>query len=190
MKRYFRTVFICFLLTACVPGASQHAKFYNLKTETNTVISNSYRNSIAVQRIQMPKFMDRPQIISHQKGKAEIAISEYNRWVEPLSVLYTRTLAENISTMLPNAPIKMSGSDDSFNRVISINIVKMDSSWNDKATLKAWYTVRNGKREILVSKKFSDSIPMGHSYENLVKVHSQLLANLSKAIADTLVNNE
>lgn len=174
------------LLSSCMPGASQTARFYNLKTESNFTISETYKNSVGILRIQIPKFMDKPQIISQNKGNPEVNISEYNRWVEPLSVLYTRTLVENLSVLLPNAPIKMSTRDDSFNRVILVDIVKLDTSWQDKGILEAWYTIKTRNGQVLASKKFSDSITMGNSYEDLVKTHSKLLGNLSKAIANTL----
>ena len=80
----------------------------------------------------------------------------------------------------------MSTRDDSFNRVILVDIVKLDTSWQDKGILEAWYTIKTGNGQILASKKFSDSVPMGNSYEDLVKTHSKLLGNLSKAIANTL----
>ena len=185
MKRIV-TISLCFLLAACVPGSSQTAKFYNLKTESKLRVSETYKNSVGVLRVQMPKFMDKPQIISQYKGNAEVMISEYNRWIEPLAVLYTRSLVSNLNSLLPNAPIKMSTGDDSFKRIILVDIVKLDMLWQDKGTLEAWYTIKTGNRQILANKKFIHSIPLKNSYENLVDTHSRLLESLSEAIAKTL----
>ena len=186
MKK-IKTIALCFLLSACIPGSSQTAKFYNLKTESKLIISEAYKNSVGVLRVQIPKFMDKPQIISQHKENDEVTISEYNRWVEPLAVLYTRSLVSNLSSLLPNAPIKMSHGDDSFERIILVDIVKLDMLWQNRGTLEAWYTIKTGKGQVLANKKFVDSIPLKNSYEDLVKAHSYLLENLSKSIATTLM---
>ncbi len=178
---------LCFLLSACVPGSSQTAKFYNLKTESNLIISETYKNSVGVLRVQVPKFMDKPQIITQHKENTEVTVSEYNRWVESLAVLYTRSLVGNLNSLLPNAPIKMSHGDDSFERIVLVDIVKLDMLWQDKGTLEAWYTIKTGNGRVLANKKFVDSMPLKNSYEDLVKAHSRLLENLSKSIARTLV---
>lgn len=189
MKRIV-TISLCFLLSACLPGSSQTAKFYNLTIESKLSISETYKNSVGILRVQMPKFMDRPQITSQYKGNAEVTISEYNRWVEPLAILYTRSLAGNLSLLLPNAPIKISTGDDSFERIILVDIMKLDMLWQDKGTLEAWYIIKTGKGQVLANKKFINSIPLKDSYENLVKTHSLLLESLSKSISKTLTECE
>ena len=191
MKKNFSAVAICFLTAGCVlGGGSPDSKFYNPISEVNTVLSEKYTNSVAVLRVQIPKFMDKPQIISRNKEDVQISISEYNRWVEPLSVLYSRTLAENLNTLLPNAPVEMFEGNYSPSRYVSVDIVKLDALWNYKIVLDAWYTIKTDKDKILVRRKFSDSVPLGDNYENLVKAHSKLIGNLSKSIADSLVKYE
>ncbi|MBR1734560.1 MAG: membrane integrity-associated transporter subunit PqiC [Alphaproteobacteria bacterium] len=187
IKTVINTIALCFLLSACVPGESQTAKFYTLKSENKDIISEKYKNSVCVSRVHMPKFMDKTQIISQSKGKSEIIVSEYNRWVEPLSILYTHYLIENLSTLLPNSPVKISTGADSFNRYVAVDIVKLEFLWNVRGTLEAWYTIKTGNGQVLECKKFTDSMSMGNRYEDLVKVHSKLLGNLSKTIAKNLV---
>ena len=81
----------------------------------------------------------------------------------------------------------MSHGDDSFERIVLVDIVKLDMLWQDKGTLEAWYTIKTGNGRVLANKKFIDSVPLKNSYEDLVKAHSRLLENLSKSIARTLV---
>ena len=168
-------------------GVSQNSRFYSPISEVTASMSDSYTNSVAILRVQMPKFIDKPQIISRNKGDVQISVSEYNRWVEPLSILYTRTLVENLNTLLPNAPVEMFKGNNSLNRRVFVDIVKIDALWNYKVILEAWYTIETEKDQILVRRKFSDSIPLGDNYENLVRVHSKLIGNLSKSIADSLI---
>ena len=179
---------VCFLISGCVHGGvSQNSRFYSPISEVTASMSDSYTNSVAILRVQMPKFIDKPQIISRNKGDVQISVSEYNRWVEPLSILYTRTLVENLNTLLPNAPVEMFKGNNSLNRRVFVDIVKIDALWNYKVILEAWYTIETEKDQILVRRKFSDSIPLGDNYENLVRVHSKLIGNLSKSIADSLI---
>lgn len=188
MKKNCLAIAMCFLISGCIPGGSSpNSKFYNTTSEIDSALSNTYANSIAVFRVQMPKFMDKPQIVSRNKEDVLISVSEYNRWVEPLSVLYTRTLEENLCTLLPNAPIQMFTGNHSPSRHISVNVIKLDTLWNYKIVMDAWYTIKTEKDQVIICRKFSDSIPLKNSYEDLVQVHSKLLKNLSKSIADSLV---
>ena len=190
-KNCLATIAICFLISGCIPGVSQSSKFYNTTSETDSALSSTYANSVAVLRVQVPKFMDKPQIISRNKGDIQVSVSEYNRWVEPLSVLYTRTLAENLNELLPNAPVEtVSAENYPSSRRVFVDIVKLDTLWNYKVTLDAWYTIKTDKDQLIVRRKFSDSIPLKDSYEDLVKVHSKLLGNLSKSIADSLIKHD
>ena len=188
MKKKCSAIAVYFLISGCVPGGvSQNSRFYSPISEVTASISDSYTNSVAIMRVQMPKFIDKPQIISRNKGDVQISVSEYNRWVEPLSILYTRTLVENLNTLLPNAPVEMFKGNNSLNRRVFVDIVKIDALWNYKVVLDAWYAIKTEKDQILVRRKFSDSIPLGDNYENLVRVHSKLIGNLSKSIADSLI---
>lgn len=188
MKKNCLAIAICFLLSGCIPGgSSQDSKFYNTTSEIDSVLSNTYANSVAVFRVQMPKFMDKPQIISRNKEDVQISVSEYNRWIEPLSVLCTRTLAENLNALLPNAPVEIALGNYPSSRLVFVDIVKLDALWNHKVILDTWYTIKTDKDEIVVRRKFSDSIPLKNSYADLVKAHSKLLGNLSKSIADSLI---
>jgi len=190
MNKNCSVIAICFLISACVPGVSQSSKFYNTTSEVDSVLSTTYSNSVAVLRVQMPKFMDKPQIISRNREDVQVFVSEYNRWIEPLSMLYTRTLVENLNTLLPNAPVEIFMGNNSPSRYVFVDVVKLDTLWNSKITLDAWYTIKTYKDQLIIRRKFSDSIPLKNSYEDLVRVHSKLLGNLSKSIADSLIKHD
>ncbi|MBR6231876.1 MAG: membrane integrity-associated transporter subunit PqiC, partial [Alphaproteobacteria bacterium] len=105
--RFLKILMLCFLLTACVFGTSKTSKFYTLRSEPSLSISSSYKSFVGVMRVQLPKYMDRPQIVTQNKNSPEILISEYNRWIENPSVLVTRVVVEDLSMFLPSAQIKM-----------------------------------------------------------------------------------
>ena len=142
--RFLKILMFCFLLTACVFGTSKTSKFYTLKSESSPSISNSYKSFVGVMRVQLPKYMDRPQIVTQNKNSPEMVISEYNRWIENPSVLATRILVEDLSALLPSAQIKMNQYGlEQFDRVISVEIVKMNAVLGEKITSEAWYTIKN-----------------------------------------------
>jgi len=186
--RFLKILTLCFLLTACVFGTSQTSKFYTLTSEPSPSISNSYKSFVGVVRVQLPKYMDRPQIVTQNKNSPEMVISEYNRWIENPSVLAMRVLVEDLSALLPSAQIKMNQYGlEQFDRVISVEVVKMNAVLGEKITLEAWYTIKNRAGRLLARQKFSDSVQIGNSYDDLANGYSKLLTKLSQAIAHALI---
>ncbi len=55
--------------------------------------------AIAVGRIDMPAYTDRPQIVT-RKGTNELHFSEYNRWAESLTESFSRALGQNLGALL------------------------------------------------------------------------------------------
>ena len=183
-----KVVTLCFLLTACILGTSQTSKFYTLTSEPGPSISNSYKSFVGVMRIQLPKYTDRPQIVTQNKNSPEMVISEYNRWIENPSVLATRVLVEDLSALLPSAQIKMNQYGlEQFDRVISVEIVKMNAVLGEKITSEAWYTIKNKAGQTLICNKFMGSAQIGKSYDDLANGYSNLLTGLSQDIAHTLI---
>ncbi len=185
--RLLKLLTLCFFLTACVFGTSQTSKFYTL-TQQATSISDSYKSFVGVMRVQLPKYMDRPQIVTQNSGSPEIVISEYNRWVENPSVLVTRAVVENLNILLPSAQIKMNQYGlEQFDRVVSVEVIKMNAIFGEKAILDAFYTIKNKTGQLLARQKFTDTVQIGNSYDDLALGYSQLLGKLSGAIANKLI---
>ena len=177
----------CILLSACF-GTSQNAKFYTPSAISTQPLSSSYTAFVGVNRIQLPKYMDRPQMVTQRKNSARVDISEYNRWVEAPSVLATRTLTENLSVLLPTARIKMNQiKGEGFDCTISVEISKLSAVLGNQAELVAWYTIKNNSGKALTQQKFTSTVPVGNTYDNLAQVYSELLEQLSQEIAATLI---
>ncbi len=175
------------LTTACVPrGTSPEAKFYNLKAENVSVVSDKYKHPVGILRVQMPNFADRTQIVSQLKESLEVKVSEFNRWVEPLSILYTRVLAENLNSLLPNAPVKVTTDSSSFDRNVFVNVLKIETILGEKSCLDALYIIKTGDGKVLKQEKFTEEVPINTTYESLVKAQNKLVGDLSRAIAVTL----
>jgi len=58
------------------------------------------RGFVAVMPVRLPGHLDRPQLVTWA-APGELRIDEFLRWGEPLDAGFTRTLAENLATLLP-----------------------------------------------------------------------------------------
>jgi len=185
--KLIKIIIPCLFFSACMLGTSKNAKFYTQSAVSTDVISADYASFVGVNRIQLPKYLDRPQIVTQQKDSVQINISEYNRWVDSPSMLATRTLTENLSNLLPAAQIKMVSYGEDFERIVSVEIVKLGAVLDEKVEIVAWYTIKNKSKKILTQQKFSKTIAIGKTYDDLVLGYSQLLNELSQEIAAALI---
>ncbi|WP_428048873.1 PqiC family protein [Candidatus Avelusimicrobium caledoniensis] len=186
--RLIKILIPCLLLGGCIFGTSQSSKFYTQSAASAGVVSSSYTAFVGVNRVQLPKYMDRPQMVTQRKNSAQINVSEYNRWVEQPSVLATRVIAENLSVHLPSAQVKMNQlKGERFDRTVSVEIVKLNAVLGDKAELVAWYTVKDNTGKVVTHQKFTGIVLIEKTYDDLAKGYGELLANLSRDIAAVLI---
>ena len=179
----------CLLLNACLLGTSKNAKFYTMTPAAAAqIVSADYRAVIVVSRVQLPKYVERPQIVTQYKDSAQVNISEYNRWVDAPAALATRALTEDLSMSLPSAQIKETrAKKGEVDRVVAVEIVEMNGVLGEKAELTAWYTIQDKTGKMQSYQKFTDSVSIGKTYDDLAQGYSQLLAKLSQEIAASLI---
>ncbi len=176
------------LLGACVFGTSKNAKFFAPSVISTQVVSATYASPVGIDRVQLPKYIDRPQMVTHRKDSAQINISEFNRWVEAPTVLTTRVLTENLSVLLPAAQIRTNTSKgEQFDKIVSVEVIEMNAILGDKAELVAWYTIKNSSKQVLIQQKFTDTVQLGKTYDDLAQGYGQLLDKLSREIAENLI---
>ena len=186
--RIIKIIIPCLLLNACMFGTSKNAKFYTLTATSGPAISVDYNAFVGVNRGQLPKYVDRPQMVTQQKESLQINISEYNRWIELPSVLATRVVAENLNILLPAAQIKMNQSKgEAFDWIVSVEIIKLNAVLGEEAELVAWYTIKNNSKKLLTQQKFAHTVAIGKTYDDLANGYSQLLDELSQEIATALI---
>ncbi|MBP5534960.1 MAG: membrane integrity-associated transporter subunit PqiC [Alphaproteobacteria bacterium] len=188
--RFFKLLVACLFLSACIFGTSQNAKFYTLTSEQTAVVSKKCNAFIGVGRVQLPKYLDRPQIVTQGKDSPEMVISEYNRWVEAPAVLTTRVLTEDLSALLPKAQIKMRQNvTEKFDMFVTVEVVKMNAVLSEKAQMEAWFTIKDNTGKLLKRQKFSSELKIGKSYDDLINGYSMLWMQLSKNIAEHLAKS-
>ena len=185
--KLIKIIIPCILLGGCF-GTSQQATFYTQSAVASQVVSADYTAFVGVNRIILPKYMDRPQIATQLKDSVQINMSEYNRWVESPSILATRVLIEDLSIHLPAARIKINQfNNEDFDSVVSVEIVKLNAVLGEKAELVAWYTVKGHTSKKPAHYKFQSAVQIGTTYDDLVKGYEKLLEQLSQDIAGALI---
>ena len=184
--KLFKIIIPCLLLSACL-GTSKQAKFYTQTTTAAQIVCADCEAFIGVNRIQLPKYVERPQMVTQQKDSSQVIISEYNRWVEFPSVLSTRVVAENLGILLPSSQVKVNQlKGEGFDWIVSVDVVKLNAVLGEKAELSAWYTLKDKKGKKIVRAQFTRTTPIGSSYEEVAQGYSRLLADLSREMADAL----
>ena len=186
--KLIKIITFCLLLTACVFGTSQTSTFYTLQPQQTTALSNKNLRFIGIDRVQLPKYADRPQMVTQSKDSAEMVVSEYHRWIESPSILTMRVVMEDLSALLPQTQIKMNQfGADRFDKIISIEVVSMNAVLGEKAELRAWYTIKNKMGQISTHQKFASDVQIGKSYDDMAKGYSKLWMELSQDIAKMLI---
>lgn len=185
--RLIKMIIPCLLLSGCFMGTSEQSKFYTQSAMATETLSADYTAFVGVNRIQLPKYVDRPQIVTQLKDSVQINISEYNRWVESPSVLATRVLVEDLTVLLPEAQIKINQfKGEGFDCTVSVEVTKINAVLDDKAELVAWYVIKDSSGKRHAHHKFAATVQIGKTYDDLVNGYGQLLTQLSREIARVL----
>lgn len=177
---------LCVCLAGCF-GTSKPADFYVLQPDITLLPVQTARFNIGVEAVELPTYLDRPQIVWQKDGSSELKVSELNRWGESLSEMIQRTLVSDLSALMPNAFVKpKTFSRENFTRIISVEIDRFDAIEGKEAFLNAWWSVSNADGTVLVRDKTVLNAPTTGTYEDYVRVQSDLVARLAEQIASKI----
>ncbi len=181
-------------LTGC--ATSQSSKFYMLESMSGTIPVDGgapFDRSVSVGLgpVTIPDYLDRPQIVT-RTNQNSILLAEFDRWAEPLSGTVTRTLAENLSSLLHTdnvVPYPWPGSVDVEYQVL-VELYRFDGVLGEKAILDAQWSVlgKRGKKVLLLKRSIFVEPTREGSFASLVSAESRALDNLSREIALALKN--
>ena len=180
------------VLSGCITtNPSQPAKFYLLSPMSESkkapqVEAGEGRFAIGVGPVQIPEYLNRPQIVS-RKSTIELFLDEFNKWAEPLEDNFTRVLAENLANILHTEPIAIFPSRGSIpvDYRVTVDVIRFDGMMGKDITLIARWAIFGKEREELLSIRRSVyTEPAGeNTYKILVLAKSRAIEKLSKDIA-------
>ncbi len=188
--RKLAIAFIILAVSGCFGGYSPQSKFYSLTPEAAPAEPfASGRLTIGVAAVQIPPYLNKPQMVTREDNQVEISVSEFNRWSEPLSAMVQQALASDLAGWLPQAEVKPSGfSHIGFDYIIKAEITKFDGIFGNQASLNAWYSIFNRNGALLRRNEVKLSVPLGKNYDDLARQDSVLVNRLAGEIAAQIVS--
>jgi len=148
--------------------------------------------TIAVKRVEMAKYLDRPQIVSY-RDPYELVFSEFVIWAENLSDMTTRVLVENLAQRLPQSQLFLSAgsfADTTAGMTLEISIDKFDPDPAGVVVLTAqWVAHQEGQPDRIRSEQIRVT-PGSKDPTGQVAAMSDALGQLADRIAAGLPERE
>jgi uncharacterized protein len=137
--------------------------------------------TIAIDDIQIPAYLDRPQIVIKQDpNRADVR--EYERWVEPLDGMIRRVLTADLAARLGSSRVLDKPGKDSA--LLSVTIEEFGQE-GDHVVLRGQWTLKTaGKDAPAAPHSFSRDEPLGKAETpDMVAAMSRLVGALGEEIA-------
>ncbi len=183
------------VLAGCVSvPASRDPRFYGItiiKAQDVKPIELSSDFVIAVSRIKIPEFLNRPHIVTQDK-EHKLAFAQFDRWAEPLDEGMTRIIKENIIQFLPRAQVVSYPVDFPVDAVFRVEMEVTRFELDLKGELfftVQWAVVDIGYPDYTVVKRSEFRLPVeNNNYAGAVDAVSAACASLSGQIAKVVAD--
>jgi uncharacterized lipoprotein YmbA len=176
----------CLGLGAC---ASPPSRFYILNvlppSETRPAAAAERGPVIAVGPISLPKYLDRPEIVT-RAGRNQVILGQFDRWAEPLQDNVSRVLAENLALLIPTDQVLLNPWPGSapLDYQVRVEVLHFDGWRGGEGSLIARWSILDRVEHELVNRKSHLNAPVGgQDYESMVVAMNQMLEALSRDIA-------
>jgi len=175
-------------------GTQQTTKFYVLNSlysskgdlKTQTLKDDL---TIGVGPLDLPQYVNRPQIITRTSAN-ELEVAPFARWGEPLEENCSRVLAENLTVLLSTDrvivyPWKRT---TPIGYQVVVEVTRFDGALGGDVSMRARWTLLgdDGEKVLLTEYSSLNARTDASTYEALVAAQSQMLADLSREIAEEI----
>jgi uncharacterized protein len=179
------------IAAACGPVLAPQpdmTKFYTLSPIDNAGAAEPMPISIGIGPINLPAYLDRTEVVT-RSGPNEMKVSQNNRWAEPLTTNFNRTLNEDLSRLLGPRQIVQypwyASNMPDFQ--IEIIVYRFETDAKGNAVLAGKWTIRNPRdQKILDSSDMNIKEAAGAGDPAGVAALSLALSQLSQEIAATI----
>ncbi len=142
---------------------------------------------VCVGPVDVAGYLDRPMLVSRGSG-GRLILAEFDRWGEPLRAGIVRVLAANLERLLPGAVVVTypcpTGASSDYR--VGLRVQRFERTADGVARLSAHWTVTDGRTALRVQSA-DYRRAAGADHASLVAAHNQNLAELSRAVADALL---
>ena len=151
--------------------------------------SDPGRVALGVGPITFPGYLDREQLVTRM-SENRFAVAENDRWGEPLAENVGRVLSQNLWLLLASDKINRFpwSNTDSPTYQVQIDVLRFESDTARRTRLVARWVLREvaTRKTLVVRESRLDRPAAGRSAEHSVAALSELLADFSSEIADTV----
>ena len=179
---------VCLLLiiSGC---ASPHSRFYTLnvgKSLGNVRPSTGYRLLVALGPVQIPDYLDRPQIVI-RTGRNELTFSEFDRWAGSLKDNIAQVLSEDLTRLLSRNGVSVSpwewGAASDYR--VSVDIRRFDIMTDGYVLLDCQWSIigKDGIKILLTRQSSAKESVSAPTYPARISSMSKALKKVSRDIA-------
>ena len=188
-KQLLALIALTAALTAC--GTSAPSVFYALDYNTPANTFQAGQNAvISVASVQIPAYLDRPQIVLKTQDSPVLLINEFNRWAENLSSASARVLASAINNAAKRNYARSADSrGENTPYRLFVQIVHLDATAGGDALLDAWWSVATPDGAPVYTAHSVLKQSAGDSYDDIVRAQNALLTRLGDKIAQYCLKN-
>ncbi|MFP4429559.1 MAG: membrane integrity-associated transporter subunit PqiC [Desulfovermiculus sp.] len=190
MHHALKIFLLILLLIAAGCATSPPAKYYLLKYPSPKLGKQprlQTADHVSLQ-VHVPDYLDRPHIMVRE-AEHRLALSDRNRWAEPLSRMITTFLSQYLASGPVPVQINPSGPTKDEMR-ISIQILRLDGKPGDRVNLEANWQIAPAGAGSGQAYFFSATAPAsGQRMEDLVLAHEQVLHDLAEELKTALELN-
>ena len=188
MKKLFLLIATMTIITSCISAPTAKTEnYYTLQPIQSTPITTK-NISIGLMPVDIPSYLDKPQIIVQSNNSAIFQINEKERWIERFGKLVDRTVTNDLYSYIPNALISNPLIDEENSEYnVSIQINKIGGALNNTLSLEAVYTIQNNKTSKTIQKRVMLNEKTGPSYIDYADTISKLINEMVKQIATEIV---
>src|SRR5215470_10390464 len=145
--------------------------------------------TIGVGPVTLHPYLDRPQIVT-RASQARLVLGEFDQWGAPLRDSVTRSLAENLSLLVPTDRVVL----HPWSRTtvpdyqVTVDVLQFDAGPSGEVILAARWQILTAEEQALVMRTSRlTAAAGGHEYEAIVTAMGRTLDALSREIATALL---
>ena len=190
MKRL--TISLCAVLASGCFGAAKPVEFYTLRPVASVgspAPASSAGLGIAVGPIQLPKYLDRPELVLRD-GEHRLTLDEWHRWGGSLRTDILRVVADDLGTLLDTSRIAVYPAEPRFplDYRILIDVHEFEGTFGKSVRLRVYWSVLAGDvmKAVDVEASVVEQPVASESWADFVAAYSAALGTVTQEIAARL----
>lgn len=185
MKKFLIYALILMISACC--WRSPDSSFYMMDSRNLEKVSDKKLN-IAIQPVNVPDLLDRPQLVTYDANSRQINMLEFTRWGESFPSVLQSTITNDLIAYLPNSYVKSARYDtETLTYNIKVEINKIEAVQNGKVRLSVWWNIAGADGYVLKRRQATyETVVENNDIASLIKAENMAVHLLSRDIAETL----